>query len=58
MDLQFIEISEKMLATKKTICKKTVYSELWLSNWIKTSKYKAIVQKCINTIRKSNVEIY
>lgn len=58
MDLQFIKITEKMLATKKPICKKIVYSELWMSNWIKTTKYKIFMHQCINTISKSNVQIY
>lgn len=56
-DLRFIEISEKMLNTNKLICKKIVYSELWLSNWIKTTQYKLFMQRCINTINQSNIEI-
>ena len=40
MDFAFIKISEKMLATKRPICKKIVYSELWLSNWIKTTLFR------------------
>ncbi|MEK6829733.1 MAG: hypothetical protein AABY15_06455 [Nanoarchaeota archaeon] len=58
MDLQFIKISEDMLATKKPICKKIVYSELWLSSWIQTTRYKLFMQQCVNNIRHSNVEIY
>ena len=49
MDYQFIEISENMLATKKPICKKIVYSESWLSSWIQTTKYKLFVEKVIDS---------
>lgn len=58
MDLKFIEITEKMLATKKPICKKIVYSEWWLSDWIKTTKYRIFMQQCINNIAQSNIKIY
>ncbi len=57
-DLIFIELSEKMLKSNKLICKKIVYSELWLSNWIKTTQYRVFVQQCIGTLKNSNVEIY
>ena len=46
MDFKFIKISEDMLATKKPICKKIVYSETWLSNWIRTTKFRLFIQKC------------
>lgn len=45
MDFQFIKITEKMLASKKPICKKIVYSELWMSNWIKTTKCRIFIQQ-------------
>lgn len=48
MDYRFIEISEKMLLTKKPIARKIVYSESWLSNWIKTTKARLFVEKLID----------
>lgn len=58
MDLKFIKISEKMLATKKPICKKIVYSELWLSSWINTTRHRIFIQQSINNISKSSVQVY
>lgn len=56
MDRKFIEISEKMLATNKPHCRKIVYSELWLSNWIKTTKYRIFMEQCLNTMIGSNAD--
>lgn len=58
MDLRFIKISEDMLATKKPICKNIVYSELWLSSWINTTRYRVFMQHCINNISQSNIQIH
>ena len=57
MDLKFIKISEDMLATNKTICKKIVYSELWLSNWIQTTKYRIFIQQIMNNSSTLNIEV-
>ena len=57
MDLKFIALSEKMLATNKPICREIVYSKLWLENWINTTRYKIFMTRCLSTIQQSNIEI-
>jgi hypothetical protein len=57
-DLEFIKISEEMLATNNPICEKIVYSELWLSNWIKTTNHRIFAQQFMNTVSAVNIEVY
>lgn len=57
MDLKFIEISEKILATNKPFAKKLVYSKLWLESWIQSTQHRLFLEQCIKTISKSNIEI-
>ena len=58
MDLKFIEVTERMLATKKPICRKIVYSQLWLESWLKTTKYRIFMEGVVKGLSNTNIEIY